>query len=329
MKSLKYTKLKPVILALGTFSSLYSTEFMSETGKPGQQFNDKNRCIKVLHDSGEPVLRRRAFRNLLRFDFDEAVRTGETDPDPEIRAHTVYQAVQQRKKGAAELLERMSRDSSEEVGMMLVCFAPSVFRRTEEKKTFLAELIKRHPSQKVRAAAARKIGFNFERVNVRLSENPAHDHEIMKLQALPLPSGGWRFMTDPSETGHLQEIPYFSKQLDDSKWPQIRIDNFWEEQGFRDYDGIAWYRIRFTMPPNPGCNAVELAFGAVDESAWVWLNGKYIGKHDIGPDGWKVPFWLDVTREIRFGGENLLAVRVKDTEKAGGIWKPVTVDILK
>ena len=102
MKSLKYTKLKPVILALGTFSSLYSAEFMSETGKPGQQFNDKNRCIKVLHDSGEPVLRRRAFRNLLRFDFDEAVRTGETDPDPEIRAHTVYQAVQQRKKGAAE-----------------------------------------------------------------------------------------------------------------------------------------------------------------------------------------------------------------------------------
>lgn len=151
----------------------------------------------------------------------------------------------------------------------------------------------------------------------------------MKLQALPLPSGGWRFMTDPSETGHLQEIPYFSKQLDDSKWPQIRIDKFWEEQGFRDYDGIAWYRIRFTMPPNPGCNAVELAFGAVDESAWVWLNGKYIGKHDIGPDGWKVPFWLDVTREIRFGGENLLTVRVKDTEKAGGIWKPVTVDILK
>ena len=45
--------------------------------------------------------------------------------------------------------------------------------------------------------------------------------------------------------------------------------------------------------------------------------------------GRKVPFWLDVTREIRFGGENLLAVRVKDTEKAGGIWKPVTVDILK
>ena len=86
------------------------------------------------------------------------------------------------------------------------------------------------------------------------------------------------------------------------------------------------------QPPDgsgPGCNAVELAFGAVDESAWVWLNGKYIGKHDIGPDGWKVPFWLDVTREIRFGGENLLAVRVKDTEKAGGIWKPVTVDILK
>lgn len=177
MKSLKYTKLKPVILALGTFSSLYSAEFMSETGKPGQQFNDKNRCIKVLHDSGEPVLRRRAFRNLLRFDFDEAVRTGETDPDPEIRAHTVYQAVQQRKKGAAELLERMSRDSSEEVGMMLVCFAPSVFRRTEEKKTFLAELIKRHPSQKVRAAAA---GRSASTSNASMCVSAKTRHTTMK-----------------------------------------------------------------------------------------------------------------------------------------------------
>ena len=74
---------------------------------------------------------------------------------------------------------------------------------------------------------------------------------------------------------------------------------------------------------------VLLHLDGADYFADVWLNGKYIGKHDIGPDGWKVPFWLDVTREIRFGGENLLAVRVKDTEKAGGIWKPVTVDILK
>ena len=45
MRSLKKTKLKPLLLALGTFSSLYSTEIMPETEKPEQQF--EKRAVKV------------------------------------------------------------------------------------------------------------------------------------------------------------------------------------------------------------------------------------------------------------------------------------------
>ena len=83
------------------------------------------------------------------------------------------------------------------------------------------------------------------------------------------------------------------------------------------------------MPSYKKCAAVELAFGAVDESAWVWLNGIYIGQHDIGPSGWNRAFWLDVTKEIRWGEKNLLVIRVEDTVNGGGVWKPVSVEILK
>ena len=83
------------------------------------------------------------------------------------------------------------------------------------------------------------------------------------------------------------------------------------------------------MPQKMDCNAVELAFGAVDESAWVWLNGVYLGSHDIGPDGWNTAFALDCTKEVRWGEENVLVVRVLDTAQAGGIWKPIHVEILK
>ena len=74
---------------------------------------------------------------------------------------------------------------------------------------------------------------------------------------------------------------------------------------------------------------MEIHFGAVDESAWVWLNGKYAGQHDVGPAGWDRPFDLDITNEVKWGGENQLTVRVEDTKAVGGIWKPVKINIVK
>ena len=59
------------------------------------------------------------------------------------------------------------------------------------------------------------------------------------------------------------------------------------------------------------------------------MNGKYVGQHDVGPSGWNMPFDLDITQEIRWGGENQLTVRVEDTMAAGGIWKPVKINIVK
>ena len=113
-----------------------------------------------------------------------------------------------------------------------------------------------------------------------------------------------------------------------SRWKKIRM-GVWEKQGYPGYDGVAWYQIKFKMPPKMECNAVEIAFDGVDESAWVWLNGIYLGAHDIGPGGWNKPFAVDCRKEIRWGGENVLTVRVYDAAFSGGIYKPVRVDILK
>ena len=103
----------------------------------------------------------------------------------------------------------------------------------------------------------------------------------------------------------------------------------WESQGFADYDGVTWYQIKFTMPEKMDCNAVEIAFDAVDESAWVWLNGVYLGAHDVGPEGWREPFAVSCTQEIKWNAENILTIRVYDAAFAGGIYKPLRVEILK
>ncbi len=71
-------------------------------------------------------------------------------------------------------------------------------------------------------------------------------------------------------------------------------------------------------------------FEGVDQSAWIWINGHYVGARDIGAAGWNQPFEVDVGDHLRWGEENVLSVRVsKPTGAHGGIWKPVYLDPLK
>ena len=168
--------------------------------------------------------------------------------------------------------------------------------------------------------------FKFQRTKQRLSERNDWDYAITTLSSTELPTEGWKFALDRAGNGH--ERGFFAVDLDDSRWKTLHVGH-WETQGFPGYDGFAWYRIAFDAPAKVQCNAVELAFGGVDEEAWVWLNGVYVGQHAVGPSGWDKPFRLDVSDELRWGGRNVLVVRVFDSRKGGGIWKPVKLDILR
>jgi hypothetical protein len=75
---------------------------------------------------------------------------------------------------------------------------------------------------------------------------------------------------------------------------------------------------------------VELQVGAVDEQAWVWLNGSYVGQRlGVPEEIWDKPFALDVTDAVQWGAENILTVRVSDFGYAGGLWKPLKITLLK
>jgi hypothetical protein len=69
---------------------------------------------------------------------------------------------------------------------------------------------------------------------------------------------------------------------------------------------------------------VAVHFVGIDESAEVWLNGQWLGKHDLGEYGWDKAFNLPATGNLR-DGENELVVRVLNRSGPGGIWKPVTI----
>lgn len=140
----------------------------------------------------------------------------------------------------------------------------------------------------------------------------------------------WKFKTDPKGAGAKEK--WFAIDFNDAAWETLKIgndqdrqDQFWDIQGYRDYDGIAWYRRKITLPATLEGKPVLFAFGAVDETAMVYIDGQLAGEHDIGPLGWDKRFILDLTKHIKPGVEQTWAIRVLDSDRAGGIWKPVKV----
>jgi melibiase-like protein len=139
--------------------------------------------------------------------------------------------------------------------------------------------------------------------------------------------GPWRFRTgdDPRYSG---------RAFDEDAWETVPVPQRWEEAGHPEYDGFAWYRVRFTLPPLPagrgrtgegGPGAVYLTLGKIDDVDETFLNGARIGQTGDFPPRYRSE-WQTYRRYpapadlLNWGGENVLAVRVYDDGGAGGIW---------
>lgn len=72
-------------------------------------------------------------------------------------------------------------------------------------------------------------------------------------------------------------------------------------------DEYLFYRRSFTLPEGFNRGRVLLHFDAVDQEAWVTVNGQPVGMHVGG----YLPFSFDITDALR-DGENILTVRVRD-----------------
>ena len=96
-----------------------------------------------------------------------------------------------------------------------------------------------------------------------------------------------------------------------------------------------WYRRTFTVPDGWSDQRVLLHFGAVDWKTRVWVNGKPVGTHQGGYDG----FSFDITDALNAGGEQQITVSVwdptdegyqphgKQTNNPRGIWYTSTTGI--
>lgn len=254
---------------------------------------------------------------------------GFASKDPLVRRFALNELFEKDPAAAIAKAKTMTGDPDEIVQLYLASLASSI-KDKKERSAFIGDILAKTTHASVVKEAERRGGFPFFRNNVAKSRNPANDHDMTLVKAVPLPTEGWAFATDPRRNGHLGATPFQDVKFDDASWQRIRIGDFWEKQGFDGYDGIAWYRVSFALPEKPAdAQSSELCFDAVDEEAWVWLNGVYLGQHAEGSAGWDVPFRLGADDELKWGGANTLVVRVGDSKGGGGIWKGVRVETLK
>jgi hypothetical protein len=142
----------------------------------------------------------------------------------------------------------------------------------------------------------------------------------------------WAFQTDPEDLGVTQA--WFAPELDDRGWRQVRVGQTWET-ATGPYDGFAWYRTRVTLPAELPPGKLGLQFGGVDEEAWAYVNGRYIGERTVKSTGrtvgeiWEEPFCLVIPRDlVRPGQPSTLAVRVHDSAFAGGLYRAVRLVVM-
>lgn len=249
-----------------------------------------------------------------------------SDADPLVRRSALRALTQTPNADNLAVFESAMSDSSDLVRATAVQAIADSHPYTPQI-TALLKKAQADPSNDVSQIASQAL-WPFHKDGVSLRDKPEFkDHQLTVEQTVQMPLDGWKFQKDPSQTG--QEQNWFDANFNDSNWNDIKIGVAWDGQIGGGYDGVGWYRRAFTLPAKPAQDGTDIVFDGVDESAWVWINGQYVGQHDIGLDGWDKRFAMDVSDYLKWGVENQITVRVLNRKFAGGIWKPVYLEVLK
>ena len=155
-------------------------------------------------------------------------------------------------------------------------------------------------------------------------------------------NGTWdfAFAADAATADRLAR--FYENSFQSPGFQPVPVPSNWSLLGFEEpiyarprQAGEGFYVRRFQAPENLSGKRVLLHFGGVWASAEVWLNSAPLGRHDSG----FTEFAYDVTRILKPGAENRLAVRVRQLTKdsafdtnddwsLGGIYRDVWLETM-
>ena len=78
-----------------------------------------------------------------------------------------------------------------------------------------------------------------------------------------------------------EKIDWLNVNLDVSNWENIKVPARWSESGAKEVqemDGEIWYHTTFEITTQQSNAKNELHFGIIDETDYVYINGKKVGE---------------------------------------------------
>jgi len=122
----------------------------------------------------------------------------------------------------------------------------------------------------------------------------------------------WRF-SPPSQRSANDTTPGF----DDSQLERVTIPHTnkrlpWHSFDDKSYQFVSLYRRHFKLPPGARGYHVFVDFAGAMTASTVWLNGQRLGEYKGG----YTPFSFELTPQIDWPGDNVLAVELDSTERA-------------
>lgn len=136
-------------------------------------------------------------------------------------------------------------------------------------------------------------------------------------------NNAWRFSLDMG-ADESAAAPGF----DDSGWRTLNLPHDWAIEG--DFDehnpsgtgggalpgGIGWYRKTFTVSKKSQGQSISIEFDGVYMNSSVYINGHLLGTRPYG----YISFSYDLTPYINWGKENVIAVKVDNSDQPNSRW---------
>jgi beta-galactosidase len=152
----------------------------------------------------------------------------------------------------------------------------------------------------------------------------------------------------PLELPATFEVFYGTDYVENASWHDLKVPGNWEIAGYspatyyQPDNASGFYRKRFVVPESWQGRLVKVNFDGVQNGAEIWLNGQPVkaGEPSWGRDNYHESGWTawqaDLTPMVKFGQENLLALRVNKNTRSvdldrgdyfflGGVYRPVTL----
>jgi beta-galactosidase len=136
----------------------------------------------------------------------------------------------------------------------------------------------------------------------------------------------WRRVDLPHDWS-IEDVP--GGKAPDQRGPFTKASVGGTATGFTE-GGEGWYRKTFRLDGVPVDARVEILFDGAYLDSEVWLNGQRLGGNVNGYN----PFAFDLTPYLKRGGDNVLAVRVRNLGKnsrwygGSGLYREVRIDVV-